>query len=124
MRSERTIPTQACVQAMVDLHDVQLDEADAKAAEHKQHLQEQRAALAEVAAITDEVARDEALRTLREEQHSRKAPEPSAAMTEALQAVRDACGERGMIGPRGQRKMGDMMQRGRGHMFAPGVVQE
>ncbi|HRH93904.1 MAG TPA: hypothetical protein PKV72_05230 [Candidatus Peribacteria bacterium] len=108
----RAAPTQACLQAQVALEDANLANADALAAKHKAQLQKRRDALATVAAISDDTAREEALKKMRDDMQSLikgTADDVPAAVTSAMEAVRTACGNVMMGGGMGMMKNGGGM---------------
>lgn len=89
-------PTQECLQAMVALEDAHLANFDAMTAVHKDMMQDHADKLREVAAIADDAARKEALKALHEEMRAMKDDEtftPPAAITAAMDAVKEACGD-------------------------------
>lgn len=103
---DRPVPTQACTQAMAGLEEAHLAHFDEMMRKHKQALQERVDSLKAVAAITDDTQRGEAFRQMHEEMREGKAlmgedlPED---LSEAMEAVRTACGDRiGLHGPHGR----------------------
>lgn len=108
--ADRPVPTQACLQAMVGMEDVQLSHFDERTAEHKTAMQTKRDALAAVAAISDETARKAALQQMHEDMRASKDTEKTvpADVTAAMEAVRTACGE--MFG--GKKGHGKFMMKG------------
>lgn len=119
---ERPIPSQACVSALAAQEDFMLSNMDAMHATHKTTMTAHRDALTAAAAITDDTARQEALKTAHEamrtamEAAMESAPDPTATM----EAVRDACGDMFMFhGGKGM-KMGKMFRMGHGGPGGPG----
>lgn len=108
-------PTQACLQAQVTLADANIANADTMAAKYKARMQKQRDALAVVAAISDDTARGEAMKKMRDDMRTAMQgtmkDEVPVAITSAMQAVKTACGS----------SMG-MMKGGRGDMMMPGKM--
>jgi hypothetical protein len=109
--ADRPAPSQECLNAMVDMQEAQLDNFDSFMAQHKSHLQESIADLSAVAAIADDEDRKAAMKALHDERMGAERPEPPAAVTAAMDAVKDVCGEMRGFGP-GSMGMGMRSMRG------------
>lgn len=119
--ANRSVPSQACTEAMADLASAHLDVFDEMSAQRKAKMQAHRDALVAAASIADDEQRREALRPAREDMRPDEKPEPPAAVAAAMEAVRAACGDtmalkggRGPMGGHGGPGMMKMKRFGRG----------
>jgi hypothetical protein len=91
--SSGTAPTQACVAAMATMEQAHLSVFDAMTAQHKTELQARAASLKDIAAIADDTQRQAALQALHDAKRTVERPAPPQAVTDAMEAVRAACGD-------------------------------
>ena len=91
--SDRPVPSQACLTALVAKEDAVLADMETHAAERKAAALAHRDALAAAATITEGVERGEAFRTAQEAFHASMMAVDHDAMKATMDAVREACGE-------------------------------
>lgn len=112
--SSHVAPTQACVLAMTTVDELRLKNFDTEMAAHKQQLQTRVSTLKSAAALTDDAAREDALKQMREDMqksHDTMKDSVNPEIKTAMDAVRKACGDSFMQDhgqKKGPRMMGSM----------------
>lgn len=116
--ANHAVPSQECLLAMVDLEDAHLAHVDEMTAFHTEQMQKHRDALAEIAAISDDTERADALKQMREDMRTNKEDmTPPEDVQAAMDAAKEACGNTMMFGHgpgHGGPGMHGMMDEGRG----------